>query len=309
MDGAGKWRYIAIGPWVLQRILKPLHNLVFRWLRDNICDATFKQEKIFQIAGVWSTRGNPDGTYSLDLSKATDRLPLTLQILVLSQALGNLRLALIWGLLMSCCTFGVTGTPFTVRYGTGQGMGLYSSWALLRLTHHVIIRDSFRKVGIPYISQGGVPRYLVLGDDIVIFNKEARDRYQETMSFLGVDITLRKSVISPPGTTLCCEFAAKLVRGGLDVGPLPLGALFSGTSFDLFTLWDSLGGRVPSLVPATIREDPAIQRLVHAPDFGPSFPLARSLQNGLRVYDELATLWGVAKFRKGLEATRQMVRS
>lgn len=28
MDGAGKWRYIAIGNWMVQAILKPLHTLI-----------------------------------------------------------------------------------------------------------------------------------------------------------------------------------------------------------------------------------------------------------------------------------------
>jgi hypothetical protein len=125
---------------------------------------------------------------------------------------------------------------------------------------------------------------LVLGDDIVIFDKDVGEIYQSVMLDLGVGISLPKSVISPPNTLLRCEFAAKLCVGGLKVGPLPLGAIFSGTRSDLFSIWKALKVRVPELVPALTLEREFCQNLIHGPDFAQSFPLAEG------VYDELATL-------------------
>ena len=63
-DGAGKTRYIAIGPWAVQAVLRPLHTLLFAWLRRCNNDATFHQEMIFDVAREWALRGNPGGAYS-----------------------------------------------------------------------------------------------------------------------------------------------------------------------------------------------------------------------------------------------------
>lgn len=116
----------------------------------------------------------------------------------------------------------------------------------------------------------------------MIFNKEASDRYYELMTSLGVGISIPKRVTSDPGSEFCCEFAAKLIRGPHNVGPLPLGAVFEGGRHSLFTLWDALRDRVPELN-GTLTEFHEI--LVHGPDFGHSFPLAKA-----SVYEELATL-------------------
>lgn len=70
-------------------------------------------------------------------------------------------------------------------------MGAYSSWAMLALTHHVIVRIAAHKVGINNFSD-----YCVLGDDIVIRNDAVADAYYNLMADLGVSINLGKSVNS-----------------------------------------------------------------------------------------------------------------
>jgi hypothetical protein len=50
-----------------------------------------------------------------------------------------------------------------VRYGTGQPMGLYSSWASFSLTHHLLIKYLAKEKGINSFSS-----YQILGDDVVI---------------------------------------------------------------------------------------------------------------------------------------------
>jgi len=44
-------------------------------------------------------------------------------------------------------------------------MGALSSWAMLALTHHYIVRIAARRVGIKNFNH-----YAVLGDDVVICN-------------------------------------------------------------------------------------------------------------------------------------------
>jgi len=70
-------------------------------------------------------------------------------------------------------------------------MGAYSSFAMLTVTHHVIVRVAALQVGLQNFSD-----YAILGDDIVICNDDVASKYLELMSSLGLDINLGKSVIS-----------------------------------------------------------------------------------------------------------------
>jgi hypothetical protein len=75
----------------------------------------------------------------------------------------------------------------------------------------------------------------------------------------------------------------------------------------LFTIWTALGSRVPELTATHLREKDEVQRLVHAPDFGQSFPLSRTLKKkGTRVYEELATLWLTDAIRKDCLSKKYM---
>jgi len=85
---------------------------------------------------------------------------------------------------------------------------------MLALTHHVIVRISALRVGIP-----GFTHYALLGDDIVIANEKVANVYHEIMTaVLGVDINLSKSLKS----NYAFEFAKRLIR--LDGELSPVGA-------------------------------------------------------------------------------------
>lgn len=79
-------------------------------------------------------------------------------------------------------------------------MGAYSSFAMLALTHHTIVRYAALKAGIHDFRS-----YAILGDDIVIANDEVASNYLEIMNDLGVSINLSKSIISKD----IAEFAKK----------------------------------------------------------------------------------------------------
>jgi len=72
-----------------------------------------------------------------------------------------------------------------IHYAVGQPMGAYSSWAMLALTHHMIVQSS---------SDSIITNYAVLGDDVVV--PEKATRYLPIMEGLGVSISLAKSIIS-----------------------------------------------------------------------------------------------------------------
>jgi len=83
-------------------------------------------------------------------------------------------------------------------------MGALSSWAMLAVTHHVIVQLAAFRSG----WKGWFPLYALLGDDIVILTKEVADQYLSIMRFLGVPINTGKSIISDKGLL---EFAKRVV--------------------------------------------------------------------------------------------------
>lgn len=98
-------------------------------------------------------------------------------------------------------------------------MGALSSWAMLALTHHLLVQVAAFRVGFT----SWFPDYAVLGDDIVIANKAVAQAYLSLMKVLGVEINLSKSLISSVGG---CEFAKKVIVDGVDLSPLGVKELF-----------------------------------------------------------------------------------
>jgi len=202
-DQAGKARIVAITNWWIQLALLPLHNSIFDYLRSLDCDGTFDQDGA--LARFMEKRDSTQKFYSFDLSSATDRLPMKLQTDIL-QHLGYP--ARLWRDLLD---FGWQYKGNAVKYSVGQPMGAYSSWAMLALTHHVIVRVAAHQVGLK-----SIPNYVVLGDDIVINHDLVADQYKQIMSMLGVNINMSKSVVSSD----MVEFAKRWVTPDYDLTPL-----------------------------------------------------------------------------------------
>jgi len=92
----------------------------------------------------------------------------------------------------------------SLRYSVGQPIGALSSWAILALTHHVIIQVAAYRTGY----QGWYPFYAFLGDDVVILGTRVAEEYLSIMRYLGVPINLGKSISSDKGLL---EFAKRVV--------------------------------------------------------------------------------------------------
>jgi len=125
-EAAGKIRVFAmVDPWT-QMVLKPFHDL----LQDILAchkrvDGTFDQLRPLKRA--WSF----NQLYSMDLSSATDRLPLAIQV-PLFQAIFQLSKAESesWGNLLVKRDYLLPKTYKTkgfIRYSVGQPMGALSS--------------------------------------------------------------------------------------------------------------------------------------------------------------------------------------
>jgi hypothetical protein len=210
-DQAGKARIVAITNWWIQLCLKPLHDSIFRFLETIPQDGTFNQTAPLDIL---LKVNSPDKFSCFDLTAATDRLPVDLQITILNNlgVDGNL-----WRNLLNI-PWSFQGKD--VYYSIGQPMGAYSSWAMLALTHHLIVKLAAHKGKVENFVD-----YAVLGDDIVIKNDIVAGKYLELMELLGVKINPSKSIISND----LCEFAKRLVTPTHDISPIGPGAILSIT--------------------------------------------------------------------------------
>nr|QIR30248.1 RNA-dependent RNA polymerase [Plasmopara viticola lesion associated mitovirus 25] len=219
-EAAGKVRVFAIVDAWTQSLLRPLHQALFDILRNIKQDGTFDQLAPVKLL---MDKGLKD-MYSFDLSAATDRLPIDIQVDLLSLLFDNRETAEAWKGLLVDRDYHLDSSEFpestgTYRYSVGQPMGALSSWAMLALTHHMIVQIAALRVGFTTWFED----YAVLGDDLVIANKSVAQAYLVIMRLLGVDINLSKSVQSSIGA---CEFAKKLIVSGEDFSPFGVKELF-----------------------------------------------------------------------------------
>nr|QIR30225.1 RNA-dependent RNA polymerase [Plasmopara viticola lesion associated mitovirus 1] len=200
-DREGKTRVIAILDYWSQATLKPLHdhlNVVLKGIKN---DCTFNQDSFKTI--LPST-----GPYhSLDLQNATDRMPLALQKMVLSNIIGKNQ-ADVWGRILTRWEYQSEAGP--VFYQTGQPMGAYSSWPVMAITHHFLVRWAALRCGKPHFE-----RYCLLGDDIVIADDSVACQYRELLSILDMPISETKTHVSQH----TYEFAKRWIQKGVEVTP------------------------------------------------------------------------------------------
>jgi hypothetical protein len=190
-EAAGKVRVFAIVDYFTQWLFKPLHECIFSWLRSTHSDATFDQNNVLENF----VKNNLNSKFwSFDLKSATDLIPNSLYRCALKLFLPDPAVDL-W--------MKILDRPFKVpadlnykyggyvRYNRGQPMGMLSSWASLALVHHMLVRFAyFRVSGDLHIPPN---LYLVLGDDIVISDKELACSYKEVCREMEIPLSLYKS--------------------------------------------------------------------------------------------------------------------
>jgi len=239
-DEPGKVRVFAMVDWWTQVLLKPLHLFIFSLLRKIRQDATFDQERGVRYANKLSQLGLPAFCY--DLSAATDRLPVLLQAMLVNNLVPGA--GQLWAQILVDRAYAVPvaarrrgfHVAKTVHYSVGQPMGALSSWAMLALTHHFIVQLAAFRAG----HRAWFRLYVVLGDDIVIFDKDVANHYCVIMADLGVGINFAKSLVSKDSF----EFAKRYYHRGEDLSPLSFRELdvASVSLYGLLSLLDRFGG-------------------------------------------------------------------
>lgn len=221
-EAAGKVRVFAMVPTWFQNLLYPLHEMIFKILRAIPQDGTFDQLRPLQHMMKYSC------AFSLDLTAATDRLPLIIQEALLGELFKSKELASHWGRLLTQIEYVIRNVQFDVslilKYAVGQPMGALSSWAMLAFTHHFLVQVSAWRAGVVPVGTW-FRDYAVLGDDLVIFNRAVALEYIKVIRGIGMEIGLHKSVLSRSSVTL--EFAKRIFHKGENVSPVPFKEFFA----------------------------------------------------------------------------------
>lgn len=223
-DKEAKCRIVAILDYWTQSCFEPLHKAQFALLRSLRPDCTFDQ-------GSFRTKLPRRGPYySCDLSAATDRLPVTLQRALLAVMISP-EYAAAWYELLCTREFKLPKGAGSVKYGSGQPMGAYSSWTTFAITHHAIVRLAAKRAGFPITWEG----YVLLGDDIVLANEHVAREYMTILAQLSVEVSPLKTHVSND----TYEFAKRWIHVGEEVTGAPLGSLFEAIRFVKRELWTS----------------------------------------------------------------------
>jgi len=226
-EAAGKLRIFAMVDNWTQSIFKPLHDFLFSVLKSFPNDGTFDQSASFNRAVEKSKVSGH--CFGYDLSSATDRLPIAIQVAILNPVLGS-ELAQLWKSILVDREYAIPRNPYgiedPVKYSVGQPMGALSSWAMLAVTHHMIVQYSWQLLG----NKTFCTDYEVLGDDIVIFHPLLAQKYCEFMASIGVPLNEKKSVISIQKVPVV-EYAKRTSFNSHDVSPISWKMFFNQDTF------------------------------------------------------------------------------
>jgi len=227
-EAAGKVRLFAMVTSWYQMLLRPLHLMLFKILRGIRQDGTFDQ-----LRPLWNHYNKYSQAYSLDLTAATDRLPLFIQEAILAALIGQ-PLATAWGIILTQISYELRSLEYGVneliKYAIGQPMGALSSWASLALTHHFLVQVAAWESGEAPVGVWFTD-YAILGDDLVIFNEKVARSYLKILKIIGMEIGLHKSVLSRRPESMTLEFAKRVFYKGQDVSPVPI-LEFTASLFD-----------------------------------------------------------------------------
>jgi hypothetical protein len=224
IEGAGKRRLFAIGNYIKQRLLKPVHDWAASVLKRIPMDGTFAQTAPLERLKRFPCRE----LYSFDLKSATDRWPLAVITNVTAEYFGPSVAACIVHTTLGLNSFDISRlfkrikkfdfkrSPSLISFSSGQPLGYLGSWTLFALSHHFMV---WLAAELVYPKQGRFTRYALLGDDIVIADQKVAIKYQEILTTLGVDISVPKSIISNNGTL---EFAKRFLTDELKVDLSPV---------------------------------------------------------------------------------------
>jgi hypothetical protein len=88
----------------------------------------------------------------------------------------------------------------------------------MALTHHFIVNQ---------VCKVSTDNYCLVGDDLVITDKDGYNRYVNFMSKIGMTVNLQKTIISESKVHHNVEFASNFMINGHFIEPLNYGILYA----------------------------------------------------------------------------------
>lgn len=189
--GGTELRDIAVPNRFIQQALNPGAKRLYSLLHVLPTDASFNQNRFDKKI---TNRVTNSALYqgSVDLSKATDNLPLSWGWYVIE------RIIEIFGnpsdeelkslqLFKTVARANWEDQGYFIKWKVGQPLGSLPSFATLGLTHNFVTESLSMKLGL------GHSPYSILGDDIVLFNKKLRKKYISELTTRRIPLSLHKS--------------------------------------------------------------------------------------------------------------------
>jgi hypothetical protein len=173
-------------------------------------DCTYRQGFLKDVLKDKTSSNKFVGT--ADMSAFTDRFPKEPQIQLIKSVLGS-DMAILWTKVVTERNFCINSTDEYVKYSVGTPMGVYSSWAVATMTLHALVEFSAYELGYPRFRN-----YLILGDDVAIFDEKVYHRFIDNVTSLGVGVSKEKSTVS----VRSAEMAKRFFSEGQEVTGFPI---------------------------------------------------------------------------------------
>lgn len=231
-EKAGKVRIVASPDYFTQLTLKPVSDWLFNILKNIDADCTFDQRSAIPKIQRWQASNN--AVYSFDQSSCTDLFPFEFQLTILNHRFGEAVTESVktvmsdreWELKLP------SGLSKSVRWSVGQPMGVYASWPLMAVAHHLLVQYSVWRSQGRKFSKASKPfnKYVICGDDIVIGDQSVAESYAKIVRLLGMRVNRNKSHISGGQTGILpvSEFAKITVWKGQPLFPIRPNMILAG---------------------------------------------------------------------------------
>lgn len=206
-----KLRAIANPARIYQVALQHFGDQLWDFLKKIPQDCTYDQEKGVRIVQENLNAGK--NCHAVDLSDATNYFPLEYTYRVIKGSTvqtanyspsNDLAYLELWKLL--CRANWLVDKKFLLNWSKGQPLGLYPSFPAFALSHHHLVQSLYSFL-YPGRSLKHAP-YVLLGDDIVIFDDALHDFYRESLLKLGCPISVSKCISS----NVISEFAGRVIH-------------------------------------------------------------------------------------------------
>lgn len=206
-EGGAKLRMYASPYSIVQNLLYPIHYWVDTFRRQLPTDCTYDQKSGAEWAQSVLRRG--EQVFSVDLSTATCRFPLCVQI----DMLRNLGLAVPYCDALVWASQGewkvgselLPDFPESMSWVVGQPLGIAPSMSMFSLAHNLLLIGCCDLLGLDPAQS-----FRVLGDDVVLRTTALHELYTRVIGLAGVPISWHKCHSSDK----VAEFAGFTISSG-----------------------------------------------------------------------------------------------